>query len=193
MPHKTRPAADCHPDRPHWARGFCVSCYQTWWKETHPEQFKARPRRKSRCHPDKNVLARGLCSTCYRTWWRAQPGNLEIEQARNAVAQRKKYQDRTPEERRAIVIRRHGLTRAEFDRMVADQGGGCAACGGVPAKRPLQIDHCHDTGQIRGILCGNCNSALGHAKDDVARLESLIVYLKRSRGRELAENQGFSV
>lgn len=193
MPHKTRPAAGCHPDRPHWARGYCMSCYQTWWKTNNPEKYQARPKRKAKCHPDKDVLGRGLCNACYRAWWREQPGNRELERVKGAMWQRQRMQRLTPDERREIVIRRHGLTRAEFDRMVADQGGGCAACGNPPTKRPLQIDHCHDTGQIRGLLCGNCNSALGHAKDDITRLESLIVYLKMSRGRELAENQGLSV
>lgn len=193
MPHKSRPAATCHPDRPHWARSYCMSCYQTWWKETHPERFKARTKRKARCHPEKNVLARGMCSTCYRAWWRDQPGNREAERVNGAMWQRQRMQRLTPDERREIVIRRHGLTRADFDQMVADQGGGCAACGGISTKRPLQIDHCHDTGQIRGILCGNCNSALGHARDDVARLESLIEYLRKSRSRALSEKQGFAV
>src|SRR5687768_3420012 len=132
---KIRPAATCHPDRPHWARGYCMSCYQAWWKSNNPEKYQARPKRKAKCHPDKNVLGRGLCGTCYRAWWRTQPGNREIERATASAWSRERNKNRTLDERRAIVIRRHGLTRAQFDQMVRDQGGGCAACGGVPTKR----------------------------------------------------------
>ena len=69
--------------------------------------------------------------------------------------------------------------------MVEQQQGKCAACGVIPDSdvptHGLQIDHCHETGKARGLLCGACNKALGHARDDVTRLRALIAYLEDAR------------
>ncbi|MFG1776622.1 endonuclease domain-containing protein [Micromonospora sp. NPDC049048] len=176
---KARRAAECHPDRPHWARGKCSPCYQTWWKAENPERFKNRPRRPASCHPDKPVLAQDLCGTCYRRKWRLE--NPGAEWDRQAVASRRAYASRTPEQRREIILGRYGLTPETFDQMLAEQGGKCAACGGGSGRRPFQVDHCHQTGRVRGLLCGNCNSALGHARDDRDRLRALIQYLDRDQ------------
>lgn len=127
------------------------------------------------CHPDKPVLAQDLCGTCYRRKWRLE--NPGAEWDRQAVANKRKYAAMSPDERRARAFARYGLTAEQYDQMLADQDSRCAACGCEQGKRPFHVDHCHATGQIRGLLCMNCNSALGHAKDDVQRLRSLIDYL----------------
>lgn len=55
---------------------------------------------------------------------------------------------------------------------------GCVICGiDLPANK-LQIDHCHITGQIRGLICRDCNWAIGHFKDSISALENAIEYLK---------------
>lgn len=76
------------------------------------------------------------------------------------------------------MLRRYGLTEDDYDRMLEQQCSNCAACQKASGLR-LQVDHCHETGRVRGLLCGNCNSALGHAKDDIDRLRALIAYLER--------------
>jgi hypothetical protein len=48
-------------------------------------------------------------------------------------------------------------------------------------QKPLVYDHDHLTGRFRGFVCGNCNSAMGHAGDDPARLEAMAAYLRRDR------------
>ena len=73
--------------------------------------------------------------------------------------------------------RRYGITGAEFDAMVADQGGTCAVCPG----EPVHVDHDHETGQVRGILCFNCNQALGNVRDNPEVLQGLIDYLAESQ------------
>lgn len=76
----------------------------------------------------------------------------------------------------------HGLTLEEFDIMLAAQDGRCAICGrDNPTGRFSQwhIDHCHRTGQIRGILCDSCNRGLGMFKDNVEFLQTAIAYLLR--------------
>jgi hypothetical protein len=77
--------------------------------------------------------------------------------------------------------RRYGITGADFDAMVEAQGGTCAVCHG----KPEHVDHDHATGKVRGILCFNCNQALGNVRDDVDVLQGLIDYLHRNRRSRL--------
>jgi hypothetical protein len=56
----------------------------------------------------------------------------------------------------------------------------CAVCRAAdPGKRGWQIDHCHATGRVRGLLCIHCNLALGHLKDRVDLFQAAIAYLNR--------------
>ena len=69
--------------------------------------------------------------------------------------------------------RRCGLSIADVDAMIEAQGGTCAVCPGPPQH----VDHNHDTGEVRGILCFNCNQALGNARDNPDVLRGLVRYL----------------
>jgi hypothetical protein len=74
--------------------------------------------------------------------------------------------------------RKYGLVPGEFDRILGRQGGGCAICKQPCAReRRLSVDHCHSTGRVRGLLCQNCNAAIGMFKDDAALLFRAIDYL----------------
>lgn len=78
------------------------------------------------------------------------------------------------------IARRYGLTAEEYRRRVAAQQGRCAVCGCEPGDgKRLHVDHDHESGVIRDLLCGPCNHALGHAKDDPARLRALADYLEK--------------
>lgn len=67
-----------------------------------------------------------------------------------------------------------------YESTLADQSGGCAICGEAPSPdKSLAVDHCHVTGDVRGLLCTVCNWALGRFKDDPGRFESAARYLKR--------------
>jgi hypothetical protein len=70
---------------------------------------------------------------------------------------------------------RYGVGQAEFDELLAEQGGVCAICG---APDPQHVDHDHRTGWVRGILCFNCNGGLGQFRDDPGFLAGAITYLK---------------
>jgi hypothetical protein len=76
----------------------------------------------------------------------------------------------------------YGITTAQFDDLLAAQGGKCAICGTSdwPGKgnRP-HVDHCHTGGGVRGILCHFCNLGLGNFRDDPERLRRAIEYLER--------------
>ncbi|MFW3477366.1 endonuclease VII domain-containing protein [Streptomyces microflavus] len=72
----------------------------------------------------------------------------------------------------------YDLTPEQYASMVQTQDGRCAICGDKSPRR-LNVDHDHATGRVRQLLCGHCNHALGHAKDDPDRLRAMIAYLER--------------
>lgn len=75
--------------------------------------------------------------------------------------------------------KRYGITTADVEQMIADQGGDCPICGDV-LPEPAHIDHDHETGRVRGVLCRSCNQGLGMYRDDPARLRAAADYLEGS-------------
>ncbi|MET9902112.1 endonuclease VII domain-containing protein [Streptomyces sp. NPDC006446] len=71
--------------------------------------------------------------------------------------------------------RHYGLTEAQRDAMVASQKGLCVICLKAPA---IHVDHCHKTGSVRGVLCFNCNSAIGKLGDDPDAVRRAAAYLE---------------
>ena len=78
--------------------------------------------------------------------------------------------------RKSHLKRNYGLTLAAFDALLASQGGGCAICGRPDADN---VDHDHETGRVRGILCFPCNVAIGLVHEDEERLLAAAMYLDR--------------
>lgn len=81
----------------------------------------------------------------------------------------------------------YGITIDEYNTLLEEQDNRCAICGGEGFlmdndrhKVKLVVDHDHNTGVIRGLLCHNCNRAIGLFHDNVNDLESAIKYLKRA-------------
>jgi len=81
------------------------------------------------------------------------------------------------------LTRRYGMTAAEADFLLKKQGGICAICGTAPASH---VDHDHETGTVRQLLCFNCNGGLGQFKDDPAVLRAAADYVERHRSRPAA-------
>lgn len=70
-----------------------------------------------------------------------------------------------------------GLTDAQFDIMAKAQNHACAICRSPQTAKRLAIDHCHETGKVRGLLCHKCNTALGKFNDDPQRVIRAAQYL----------------
>ncbi len=96
----------------------------------------------------------------------------------------RRWREANPERKRAASrraqLRKYGLTLADYDRMLIDQGGGCWVCEAEPGDRRnhgytnLAVDHDHDTGAVRGLLCHMCNRALGLIEGHTARMAEYI-------------------
>lgn len=78
--------------------------------------------------------------------------------------------------------RRYGISLAEYNTLLADQKGVCYLCQGVcNTGRRLAVDHSHLSGNVRKLLCGNCNKGLGNFQDSVELLQKAIDYLKENK------------
>lgn len=73
------------------------------------------------------------------------------------------------------MLARYGMRQDDWDARVIAQGGRCAICETPTAD--LHIDHCHQSGAVRGLLCPPCNKGLGHFRDNLDRLVSAASYL----------------
>ncbi|MEV7193055.1 endonuclease VII domain-containing protein [Streptomyces sp. NPDC093510] len=71
--------------------------------------------------------------------------------------------------------RQYGITEADRDELVASQVGVCCICLAAPA---VHVDHCHDTGRVRGVLCFSCNAALGQFKDRPDSIRRAAAYVE---------------
>ena len=105
-----------------------------------------------------------------------------LERRRKYVrSYRERHPDRVAEAERKRNLRlKFGITVEEYDALLEAQGGICAICASPPGKKLLAVDHHHDTGAIRGLLCSNCNTSLGLMKDDPDRLERAVAYLREN-------------
>jgi hypothetical protein len=106
--------------------------------------------------------------------WRTIPENKERQRAASA-AWLKSTAGKTSR------VKKYGITGEDYQQMLVEQGFVCKTCG-KPEKtgKALAVDHDHKTGKVRGLLCGNCNQALGLLNDDLGVVKKLLVYLKRA-------------
>jgi hypothetical protein len=81
-----------------------------------------------------------------------------------------------PRRRERKLLNHYALSLADYDRMLKAQRGRCGICRQKPVKH-LAVDHDHDTGAVRGLLCCGCNMGLGHFRDRPAALLKAIQYL----------------
>lgn len=110
----------------------------------------------------------------------------KVISCKNRALWMREYRKQNPEKFKKYEVQRRHLKYNEFLELKQVQNNKCAICKkeehvlhlGKP--RELAVDHCHNTGKIRGLLCTNCNKVLGHAKDSIEILTRAIEYLEES-------------
>lgn len=98
----------------------------------------------------------------------------------------KDYHKRHPDKAMMYIRRRmFGMEPDDYCKLLTKQKGVCAICRGINTgkkrRRPLDVDHCHITGKVRGLLCNKCNTALGLLADSISRCYRVIQYLMNSK------------
>ena len=133
-------------------------------------------------------LARGAKHTAGRRWLCKECVNAS-QRARYCPERNRKYKQKYDAQdplrkRRSVLKTLYGLTLEDFDTLLQKQNNRCAICNTTtPGGRwqTFHIDHCHETKQIRGLLCTSCNNGLGRFKHDSALLQKAALYLKAAQ------------
>ena len=143
--------------------------------------------------PRARVQKYARCKACLRAK-RVEKYHRDIEHSRaeSREAGRRFLSKQAPD----FLFKRHlkltyGLTVEAYNAMVRAQGGLCAICVGPPTRTPrgtyrLVVDHRHSTGAVRSLLCGNCNVAIGHMRENPSLLRRAADYLEK-HGVEAAD------
>jgi len=156
----------------------CAACRE--WKETNlfpPSSVSAGNGSCKPCNAARSAAARAKnpdkFNATSRKWY---------ENNRAIHAERvRKWTDANKGRLFGNHLRRtYGITLEEYNSLIERQGGGCGICGSTQDMRKLRfaVDHCHETGKVRGVLCQQCNRALGVLGDGIAGLMKAIEYLK---------------
>jgi recombination endonuclease VII len=158
--------AVCHSDRPSVAKGQCRTCYD---RDRSLVRYSSAG--QATCHPNRKAATGGLCHGCYsRARGYVRPKRVNRSPARYDVAAGRRK-----------TLARHGLTVAGYEELVAQQNGRCLLC-----RQPtvaFHVDHDHETGLVRGLLCQACNRGLGFFGDDPELLLAAADYVRHHRRR----------
>jgi|DEB19_MinimDraft_3_1074340.scaffolds.fasta_scaffold28849_5 hypothetical protein len=120
------------------------------------------------------------CRDCYQVARR--PYQIAYMARIGKEKQRERYD---PEKRAESVVKSYGLTLQKYDEILARQNGGCAICGSKVAKTKRNgrfcVDHDHETGEVRGLLCAPCNRGIGLLQDNPEILQAGATYLRNAK------------
>ena len=143
---------------------YCSSC-----KTMQPVSNYHRNKSKPDCKDS-------WCKTC-----RAAVDAKSYERRRDRqIAAAKEWKRVNPDKYRDYLLRKtFGITLLDYNRMFDAQGGVCAICSSPPGRLRLAVDHCHDTLEVRGLLCVKCNTAIGMLKHDLKIIAAASAYLSK--------------
>ena len=89
--------------------------------------------------------------------------------------------------RKSYLRKKYGITIEQYEAMICEHNNVCVICFRSPrgngSRAKLHIDHCHETGKIRGLICPNCNTALGMVEDNTNILKRMIEYVERHKSQ----------
>jgi hypothetical protein len=121
------------------------------------------------------------CQICTKAYRRERYLLLRESQIASVQAWRRADPERTKRTDRKQALRRYGVTPEQYDELLANQSGGCAiCCQPCVSGMRLAVDHDHETGVVRGLLCMKCNRGLGLFCDQENLLNAAISYLQRT-------------
>lgn len=157
--------------------------YNKRYHEAHREDILSRHRIYYKAHREQ-------ASAYAMAWSKAHPKETRVTQKRYRLAhleqerarKKAKYKENPERIYERNLKNKYNLSLDAFNAMRLFQGNACAICKEPFAKTP-HVDHDHETGNIRGLLCPMCNSGIGYFKDDPLRLRVAIEYLEKKEKR----------
>lgn len=147
---------------------ICCHCK----RELPESEFHQDKLRHDGLHPD--------CKGCRRT---ADQGRYGCHKVSINEKNRKRWRDRNYSDKYGYdywkrIKQQYGLSKEDWFVMYNATNGKCPIC---QREVKLVLDHNHETNQIRGLLCRNCNGILGMMNDDVGSFERAAEYLKKTK------------
>lgn len=161
-------------------------------------RWKNEPKRTcTRCGAEH--YGKGLCFKCYMDDYLPR---YRAEHGERLNKERKERYHNDPEYKEHLKDTKYksqfGISLEDYNRMLESQNNLCAICkqpetetntrGGKGKIVALAVDHNHETGQVRGLLCGKCNRAVGNLRDSILIAESLVEYLEKHEGQEAKQD-----
>jgi hypothetical protein len=121
------------------------------------------------------------CRECIRISTKKHYWSNREKRLANQSEWRKRNPDKVKHFAENKRLRTYGLTRESHLEMLKSQGFSCAICKEPQSsnKRKLHIDHDHETGNVRGLLCSRCNTGIGQLRHDLELIESAFKYLSK--------------
>jgi len=169
--------SDFHKDSSHKS-GFRSACKECVNKSNSNYRLKHKDYHKNYYKENKDKVKKQA-----KGYYLKNKERLNERCRKDYQKNKERYIERSKVARRKRLF---GLTPDDYNNMFDKQQGCCAICGihQSELKTALAIDHCHVTGQVRGLLCGKCNRALGLANDDIGILLTMVDYLNKNKGTE---------
>lgn len=172
---------------------YCSKESKQKQKEKDPEKFKRHSAKYRKIETPLDVVER-KCSGCKKLvhkdhfsksdWGLRHPycrPCRSVANYKSKIKNKEKYAELRKKasvvSRRCYLKKTYGITIEQFNDMKISQQGRCAICNHEP--KLMHIDHNHATGQIRELLCNNCNRGIGHLKESIEILMSSIRYLRK--------------
>ena len=160
----------------------CACARSREWYEANKERAAARNKAWYAANRDR-------AAATSKAWREANPDRVvaiqrawyEKNKERVAVT-RRAWKKANPDRAAAIKLQyRYGVSLADYNAMLETQDDSCAICGRTAEEegQRLAVDHDHDTDEVRGLLCGNCNRAIGLFQHDPKLLRGATIYLER--------------
>lgn len=147
------------------------------------ERYKTDPSRREymRVYHEANREKKHAYNTATRAHQREKNRQWRAANRERVNARARLWLKRNKEKQRGYHLKYdYRLTPERYLQMFGAQNGLCAICQQPPSsKRPLHVDHNHETNQIRGLLCTRCNPMIGYAGESTERLRAAIEYLNK--------------
>lgn len=154
--------------------------YHAGWYDRNVEKVKAGSVAWQAANPGKVKVSKSKYRASHVEETKAYDAAYRAANAEKIRASQAKYRASRQASGETLAkdrMRKYGVSPDCFQLMLAVQKNACAICKEIFLKPP-HVDHCHKTGEVRGLLCGSCNRALGLLKDSPDLLESAKEYLQ---------------
>lgn len=142
----------------------CVACVKERTGKRGPEVWR-RYAASDKGKKTRAIFRKTSTHKAIQNRWAAKGGRA-AEYQRNKL----QYKD-------TFLRKRYGISIEDYKRMHEHQDGLCAICKGLPQKKGLSVDHNHQSGKVRALLCSRCNTALGLVDENKTILKTMIQYI----------------